>query len=84
MVIHLHERHSLSKVLTNLLVDSVEDIEDPPTMQDSLSVIRGLIASFARIQAEADNWDKKRATELQHCLLAWSEKAGYVFRNEDE
>ena len=88
MVIHFHENHPLSDVLANLLVElsepQDEDVSPQPTMQDALRVIRGLIASFARIQAEAENYDLAEAAHLERALLRWSEKASYLFRDQED
>ena len=88
MVVHFHEKHPLSVALSNLLVEPSEskdeDSSPEPTMQDALGVIRGLIASFARIQAEAENYDSAEAANLERALLRWSEKASYVFRDQED
>ena len=85
MVVLFHDKHPLSDAMARLLADSPEDEgQDPPTMQDALKVIRGLITSFARIQAEAEEYDDEEATNLQHCLLTWSKKSADVFRDEED
>lgn len=91
MVVHFHGKHPLSDVLTRLLLDESDsesaDEEDelpPPTMQDAIRVIRGLIASYARVQAEADDYDESEAAALERTLISWSEKASYVFRNRED
>ena len=88
MVVHFHENHPLSDVLANLLVETPEpedeDSSPQPTMQDALRVIRGLIASFARIQAEAENYDPAEAANFERALISWSEKASYLFREQED
>ena len=87
MVVHFHEKHPLSGVLANLMLGADKDDEEdfePATMQDALRVIRGLMASFARIQVEAEEYDDEEAAQLHHCLLTWSKKAAYVFRNDED
>lgn len=86
ILVEFHEQHPLSDVMSKLLVSSSEDDdeEDAPTMQDALRVIRGLIASFARIQIEAVEHDGDQAAKLENCLVTWSNKAAHVFGNKDD
>lgn len=87
MVVHFHAKHPLSDVLAKLLVEKDPEDEDSlpePTMQDALRVIRGLIASFARVQAEAETYDSAEAANLERALLSWSEKAAHVFRDQGD
>ena len=61
-----------------------EDESEPPSAEDALRVIRGLVASFVRSQAEADNFqkfDEVRALDLS--LNLWSEKATHVLESEE-
>ncbi len=84
MVIHFHQKHPISDVLAKLLVeDDPDEAADPPTMQDALRVVRSLVAAFARLMAEADQYDDKEAEDLRRHLLAWSRKAAAIFRDEE-
>ena len=61
-----------------------EDMIGHPSAKDALRVIRGLVASFVRAQAEADNFQKfeeVRAMDLS--LNLWSEKATHVLESEE-
>lgn len=82
MVVHFHEQHPLSDSMVRLLVPSEGD--EPPTIQDALKVVRGLIASYARVMAEADRYDETESIELRRCLLSWSGKARAIFRDSDD
>ncbi len=88
MVVHFHEKHPLSDVLSNLLWANSEfaDGEDKPpaTMQDALRVIRSLVASYARVQAEAEEYDVNEAEQLERTLLSWSKKASYMYRDRED
>ena len=91
MVVHFHERHPLSEVMAKLLADGLDDEETSPegeqgspTMQDALQVIRGLVASFARALAEADEHDPREAAELKRSLTTWSGVANQVFGGTDD
>ena len=82
MVVHFHEQHPLSDAMVRLLAPREED--DPPTIQDALRVVRGLIASYARVMAEADRHDERESQELRRCLLVWSGKARAIFKDADD
>ena len=84
MVVHFHQKHPISDVLAKLLVKGDPDeAGDPPTMQDALRVVRSLVVAFARLMAEADQYDDKEAEDLRRHLLAWSRKAAAIFRDEE-
>ena len=89
MVVHFHERHPLSEAMAKLLAVDVEEDpsdeqHDTPTMQDALRVIRGLVVSFARALAEADEHDPREAAELKRSLTTWSGVASQVFAGTDD
>ena len=84
MVVHFHDKHPISDVLAKLLVQGYpEEAEEMPTMQDALRVVRSLVAAFARLLAEADQYDDQEAEDLRRHLLAWSRKAAAIFRDEE-
>lgn len=61
-----------------------EDESERPSVEDALRVIRGLVASFVRSQAEADSlrkFEEVRALDLS--LSLWSEKATHVLESEE-
>ena len=86
MVIHLIGRHPLSASLARLL-RSREDLdpdEEPPTMQDALKAIRGLLISYARAQAEVADSDSNQAAEFERCAQKWGEVAERVFEDDED
>ena len=82
MVVHFHEQHPLSDAMVRLLAPREED--SPPTIQDALRVVRGLVASYARVMAEADRHDDRESQELRRSLLTWSSKARAIFKDTDD
>ena len=88
LIVKFHERHPLSEAMAKLLEiedkdldeeDASEVVNDQHNPEDALRVIRGLIASFVRSQAESDSlakYEEVRALDLS--LNLWSEKASYV------
>ena len=82
MVVHFHEQHALSDALVRLLAPREED--SPPSIQDALRVVRGLVASYARVMAEADRHDDRESQELRRSLLTWSAKARTIFKDTDD
>ena len=90
VVVVFHDRHPLSSALANLLVQTstkdsrAEDGAMEPGVQEALRVIRGLIASFARVLLEADERSNEEAAEMQRCLASWSEKSAGVLAGEDD
>ena len=82
IVVHIHEQHPLCDAMVRLLAPREED--SPPTTQEALRVVRGLIASYARVMAEADRHDQREAQELRRSLIAWSGKAWSIFKDADD
>lgn len=64
--------------------DDNEHVSEQPGVEDALRVIRGLVASFVRSQAEADNLQKfEEVRALDLSLNLWSEKATHVLESEE-
>ena len=87
LIVKFHERHPLSETMARLL-DSWDsgdgDGSEQPGIEDALRVIRGLIASFVRSQAEADSLQKfEEVRALDLSLNLWSEKATHVLETEE-
>ncbi|MCY4200592.1 MAG: ATP-binding protein [Rhodobacteraceae bacterium] len=92
LVVQFNEKHPLSETMARLLAfeegDDDEGDNENVSYQlgvgDALRVIRGLVASFVRAQAEADNlgkFDEVRALDVS--LALWSEKATHVLESEE-
>jgi len=93
LIVKFHEKHPLSETMAQLLDsegsgdgdgDENGDLSEQPVVEDALRVIRGLVASFVRSQAEADDlrkFDETRA--LDTSLNLWSEKATHVLEWEE-
>ena len=86
MVIHLIGRHPLSTTLARLLrrEEDLDPDEEPPTMQDALKAVRGLLFSYARAQAEVADYDPAQASEFERCAQRWGEVAERLFQDDYE
>ena len=85
MVIHLIGRHPLSDSLARLLrrQEDLDPDDEPPTMQDAMKAIRGLLISYARAQVEVADSNRAQAAEFERCSLRWGEVAERVFKDDD-
>ena len=93
LIVKFHERHPLSEAMARLLaleVNKVDELNggeedsDQHNPEDALRVIRGLVASYVRSQAESDSLSKFEETRAMDLSLnLWSEKAAYILEVEE-
>ena len=82
MNVLFHEQHPLSEAMAKLLAP--EDGDEPPTPHEVLRIVRGLIASYARILAEAERFDDHQYVALKQTLTLWGQKAARVFEDDSD
>lgn len=93
LIVKFHGGHPLSEAMARLLTLEVneedeqsdgEERSEPYNAEDALRVIRGLVASYVRSQAEADSLSKFEETRAMDLSLnLWSEKASYILEVDE-